>query len=93
MAKILVIDDDPMMLELDREILARVGHDVVIAENGAQGLARTDRQPEPIVVDLMIPKMSGYDFVKQLRATEVCGDAGDRGVGSFDRPMGAARWG
>ncbi len=43
MAKILVIDDDPMMLELYREILTPEGHEVVIAENGTQGLARSDR--------------------------------------------------
>jgi twitching motility two-component system response regulator PilH len=70
MAKILVIDDDPMMLELYREILTHAGHEVVIAENGSQGLARSERQPELIVVDLMMPNLNGYEFVKQLRSTE-----------------------
>jgi twitching motility two-component system response regulator PilH len=70
MAKILVIDDDPMMLELYREILTQAGHEVVIAENGTQGLARSERQPELIVVDLMMPNLNGYEFVKQLRSTE-----------------------
>jgi len=69
-AKILVIDDDPKMLELYREILTPAGHQVVIAENGTQGLARTDRQPELIVVDLMMPNLNGYDFVKQLRSLD-----------------------
>jgi CheY-like chemotaxis protein len=68
-AKILVIDDDPMMLDLYREILARGGHEVIIAENGTQGLARADRQPDLIVVDLMMPNLNGYEFVKQFRAT------------------------
>jgi twitching motility two-component system response regulator PilH len=70
MAKILVIDDDPMMLELYREILTQAGHEVVIAENGTHGLARSERQPELIVVDLMMPNLNGYEFVKQLRATD-----------------------
>jgi twitching motility two-component system response regulator PilH len=70
MAKILVIDDDPMMLQLYREILTRAGHEVVIAENGMQGLARADRQPDLIVVDLMMPNLNGYEFVKQLRASD-----------------------
>jgi CheY-like chemotaxis protein len=70
MAKILVIDDDPKMLELYREILAGVGHQVVIAENGTQGLARSDRNPDLIVVDLMMPNLNGYDFLKQLRSTD-----------------------
>lgn len=70
MAKILVIDDDPMMLDLYREILTRVGHQVVIAENGVQGLARADRSPDLIVVDLMMPNLNGYEFVKQLRSLD-----------------------
>lgn len=70
MAKILVIDDDSMMLELYQEILSRAGHEVVLAENGAQGLAQAERQPELIVVDLMMPNVNGYDFVRQLRALD-----------------------
>jgi CheY-like chemotaxis protein len=69
-AKVLVIDDDPKMLELYREILTGVGHQVVIAENGTQGLARTDRRSDLIVVDLMMPNLNGYDFVKQLRSID-----------------------
>lgn len=68
MAKILAIDDDPMMLELYRDVLTGAGHQVFVAENGMQGLARTDRQFELIVVDLMMPNLSGYDFLKELRA-------------------------
>jgi CheY-like chemotaxis protein len=68
-ATILVIDDDPMMLELYRAVLTGGGHDVVIAENGTQGLARTDRHLDLIVVDLMMPNLNGYEFVKELRAT------------------------
>jgi CheY-like chemotaxis protein len=69
-AKILVVDDDPMMLQLYREILAQVGHDVSIAENGTQALARTEgqtHQPDLIVVDLMMPNLNGYEFLKRLR--------------------------
>lgn len=69
-AKILVIDDDPLMRELYREILTGAGHEVVIAENGAQGLVRTDRKLDLIVVDLMMPNMNGYEFVNQLRAAD-----------------------
>ncbi len=70
LAKILVIDDDPQMREPYSEILTRAGHEVAIAENGTEGLARTEGQPELIVVDLMMPNLSGYDFVKQLRSIE-----------------------
>jgi CheY-like chemotaxis protein len=70
LAKILVIDDDPMMLELYREVLGGAGHDVAIAENGTQALARTEaglNPPALIVVDLMMPNLNGYEFVKRLR--------------------------
>ena len=73
MARILVVDDDPMMLELYREILAGAGHEVSIAENGTQALTRTDDQrdqPDLIVVDLMMPNLNGYEFVKRLRLVE-----------------------
>ena len=69
MAKILVIDDDPMMLELYREILTRRGHDVVLAENGTQGLARAV-EVELIIVDLMMPNLNGYEFMKQVRTLD-----------------------
>jgi CheY-like chemotaxis protein len=70
MAKILVIDDDSIMLELYQEVLTHAGHEVVLAENGTQGLARAERQPELIVVDLMMPNLNGYEFVRQLRALD-----------------------
>jgi CheY-like chemotaxis protein len=69
-AKILAIDDDPVMLDLYREVLMGVGHQVIIAENGTQGLARADRAPDLIIVDLLMPNLNGYDFVKQLRSID-----------------------
>ena len=70
MATILVIDDDPVILEFYNELLMRAGHEVVTAEDGIQGLARSEHRPELIVVDLMMPNLNGYDFVRQLRTTE-----------------------
>ena len=70
MARILVIDDDPKTLELYREILIASDHEVLIAENGTQGLARADRKPDLVIVDLMMPNLNGYEFLKQLRAID-----------------------
>ena len=70
MAKILVIDDDPKMLELYTEILTGAGHQVLIAENGTQGLARTDRGPELIVVDLMMPNLDGFSFMNTMALSD-----------------------
>ena len=70
MAKILVIDDDRMMRELYEAILTRGGHEVVLAENGARGLASLDRRPDLIVVDLQMADLNGYEFMKQLRSLD-----------------------
>jgi twitching motility two-component system response regulator PilH len=43
---------------------------VVVAQDGLQGLARAERNPALILVDLMLPNLNGYEFVKRLRATD-----------------------
>jgi two-component system chemotaxis sensor kinase CheA len=67
-----VIDGDPMMIELYREVLTGAGHDVAIAENGSEALAQTEGsdQLHLIVVDLMMPNLNGYEFVKRLRTID-----------------------
>jgi DNA-binding response OmpR family regulator len=69
MTKILIIDDDQDILRLLEFALKRVGYQVVIATDGAQGLAQLDSQkPDLIVADIMMPKMTGYEFCRQVRA-------------------------
>jgi DNA-binding response OmpR family regulator len=73
MAKILVIDDDSMMRELYEAILTRHEHGVILAENGAKGLASLDQNPDLIVVDLQMGDLNGYEFMKQLRSLDAQG--------------------
>lgn len=69
MAKILVVDDDKDIQRLLEFTLKRVGHTVITASNGQVGLAETKAQtPDLIVCDIMMPKMTGYDFCKEVRA-------------------------
>ena len=68
MARILVIDDDRMMRELYQEILTRRGHAVILAENGTEGLAKDEENPDLIIVDLTMADGDGYEFLKRLRA-------------------------
>jgi pilus assembly protein CpaE len=69
MARILVIDDDKDILRLLDFALQRVGHEVVTRSDGLQGLAEVEAQkPDLIVADVMMPKMTGYEFCKQVRA-------------------------
>ncbi len=69
MATILVVDDDHQIRELVRIALRRIGHRVLTAGSGheALGRARSDR-PDLILLDLVMPEMSGQQVLEQLRA-------------------------
>jgi two-component system alkaline phosphatase synthesis response regulator PhoP len=66
--KILVIDDEPKIVEICQDYLKADGYDVISAVDGPNGLAaiRTEK-PDLIVLDLMLPGMNGLDLCKQLR--------------------------
>jgi len=70
MARILVIDDNYDMLSMLKIILEKQGnHEVTACTNGQEGLeAAFNEPPEVALVDVMMPGMSGYDVVKQLRS-------------------------
>lgn len=66
--KILLIDDEPEILEICRDYLKASGYDVVTAKDGAQGLAVFRREkPDLIVLDLMLPEMDGLDVCRAIR--------------------------
>ncbi|MEJ5349159.1 MAG: response regulator [Desulfosoma sp.] len=65
MAKILVIEDDDGLRELLGAFLQEVGHDVVLASDGLEGMECMDREPfDLIIVDVMLPYVSGIGLVK-----------------------------
>jgi two-component system cell cycle response regulator len=68
-AKILVVDDDPDMLRLVGLMLARRGWQVITAPNGVAALELARREPpDLILLDLMMPGMSGYEVCEDIRA-------------------------
>ena len=68
-SKILVVDDDPNVVELVRLYLERDGHEVLTANDGAAGLEMArEEQPSLIVLDLMLPRMDGMAVCRALRA-------------------------
>ncbi|MBN2391875.1 MAG: response regulator [Anaerolineae bacterium] len=70
MARVLVIDDNYDMLSMLKMILERQGkHEVTACTSGQEGLEIAFNEPPDIaLVDVMMPGMSGYDVVRQLRA-------------------------
>jgi lysophospholipase len=66
--KILVIDDDPNIVELLKHRLKANGYEIVTASNGEEGLAQVKKEnPDLVLVDVLMPKMDGYTFVRTLR--------------------------
>ncbi|MFZ0995679.1 MAG: response regulator transcription factor [Candidatus Dormiibacterota bacterium] len=71
-SKILVIDDDPAMLKLVELIAAENGYDVVSAASGAAGLRLImETEPDLVLLDLVLPDMSGVEVCRRLRAAGV----------------------
>ncbi len=66
--KILIVDDEPQIVEICRDYLKAAGYDTVTANNGAQGLSLARREkPDLIVLDLMMPEMDGLDVCRTIR--------------------------
>ena len=68
---VLVADDDPDILSLVAFRLERAGYDVVTASNGEDALRTAlERKPDLAVLDVMMPKLTGLDVVRQVRQNE-----------------------
>ncbi|TML06593.1 MAG: response regulator [Actinobacteria bacterium] len=66
---VVVIDDDPLDLELVEAVLAPEGYNVVRASSGEQGVALVrHEQPLVVLLDLMMPDMDGFEVAERLRA-------------------------
>jgi len=69
MAKILIVDDEPNLVKLLKSILEEKGYGVIVACDGQDGLDKTYQEnPDLIILDLMLPKIDGYDVCKMLRS-------------------------
>lgn len=65
---ILVVDDEPKIVELCRDYLTAAGFEVLEAHDGAQGLALARKErPDLMVLDGMLPQLDGLDVVRELR--------------------------
>jgi two-component system response regulator MprA len=71
--RVLVVEDEPSMRQALERVLQSDGHEVVLAGDGANGLAAVrTRDPDIVVLDVMLPVLDGLEVCRRLRA------AGDR---------------
>ncbi len=72
MAKILVVEDDELLREMYTDTLTAEGHQVEIAEDGELGYEKIKKGGwDLILLDIIMPKMSGLDLMQKLQGTQV----------------------
>ena len=71
MAKILVVDDEPAILRFVVKILEARDHNVISAEDGVSALELAQKEiPDVMVLDVNLPRMSGFDVCRTLKADD-----------------------
>lgn len=68
--RVLLVDDDPEIIDALRYALNAKGFETLIARDGNQGLAMAEREdPDLVILDMMMPKRSGFLVLEKLRRT------------------------
>jgi len=68
--RVLLVDDDPEIIDAIRYALESRGYQIFIARDGNQGLAMAEREdPDLVILDMMMPKRSGFLVLEKLRRT------------------------
>ncbi len=67
--KVLIVDDEPNIVAALEFLLEKNGYEVRVADNGAEALEQLDAfQPDLVLLDVMVPKLSGYEVCQRMRA-------------------------
>jgi two-component system, OmpR family, phosphate regulon response regulator PhoB len=71
--RILIVDDDQSVLKLMASLLDRAGMEPIMAENAASAAQVLKKSPLPdlLILDLMLPDVSGVEFLRQIRSKSV----------------------
>jgi len=70
--RILLVDDDAEIIESLRYALSAKGYEILVARDGNQGLVMAEREnPDLVILDMMMPKRSGFLVLEKLRRTHV----------------------
>ena len=67
MSKVLVVDDSPTEVHQFKQMLEGLGHEVIVAENGQDGVAMAaSEQPDVVLMDIVMPGMNGFQATRQM---------------------------
>lgn len=72
LSRILIIDDETALVSLLESRLKAKGHDVLSAYNGQKGIELTKKQPDLIILDIMMPGMDGFEVCRRIRDDVDC---------------------
>lgn len=72
MSKILIIDDEMDLVMLLEDELKAKGHEVLIAYDGQAGIELSKQEPDLIILDIMMPKMNGFEVCQAIRDDVLC---------------------
>lgn len=68
--RILLVEDDPFLLDMYSTKFKEVGFDVIIAQDGEMGIAKAKEiMPEIIILDVVLPKKDGFEVLKVLKSS------------------------
>lgn len=71
MAKVLIADDEPMVVHLLKTVLKRLGHTVLTARGGRAAISLfKNHRPEVTILDLKMPDMNGIDILRKIRSVD-----------------------
>jgi CheY-like chemotaxis protein len=98
MPRILVIDDEPLVLRMIERVLRRAGYEVEVAANGVDGLHAFRRtKPDLVITDMLMPVKEGGDTIRLLRTwapgVKIIAISGGSRLGSTDLLAQAASLG
>jgi PleD family two-component response regulator len=91
-ARVLIADDNPQGVELLEAYLAECDYDIQTAADGEETLRKVhDWQPDLILLDIMMPKISGFEVCKRIRANPATADIAVVMVTALDQPSDVDR--
>ena len=67
MKKILLVDDEPDIVEFLKYNLEQQNFEVIVGHNGEEALSKLSEKPDLIVLDIMMPKLDGFETCKRIR--------------------------